>query len=181
MVPDVLLYKLIFYVKLNPQRPQGSYYGQKNFKINILRNILDVLDFPNKKKGSVSWRFWVEKMHTGSPWGSLMLLGQCYWDELMLLKCKLMQLKCQVNPNTNKNGFLHRTKCLKGVLKILILNFNYLEFYIYVCGFLKSILWLYKQYIKWRMIDFWKIIFLLLIKCRGVIILYIIDYFINYL
>ena len=36
--------------------------------------------------------------------------SQCYWEELMLLKC-------QINKNTNKNGFLLPTKCLEGVLK----------------------------------------------------------------
>ena len=36
--------------------------------------------------------------------------SQCYWDELMLLKCELMLLKGQINTNTNKNGFLLPTK-----------------------------------------------------------------------
>ena len=46
----------------------------------------------------------------------------------MLLKRELMLLKCQISTNTNKNGFLHPTKCLEGVLKYsyevsIILNF----------------------------------------------------------
>ena len=36
--------------------------------------------------------------------------SQCYWDELVLLKC-------QINTNTNKSGFLLSTKCLERVLK----------------------------------------------------------------
>ena len=47
--------------------------------------------------------------------------SQCYRNNLMLLKCELMLLKCQINPNTNKNGFVLPTKCLE----ILILSFNY--------------------------------------------------------
>ena len=34
----------------------------------------------------------------------------CYIEKLMLLKC-------QINTNTNKNGFLLSTKCLEGVLE----------------------------------------------------------------
>ena len=49
-----------------------------------------------------------------SYWSGLQLFSRCifsvYWDELMLLKC-------QINSNTNKNGFLLHTKCLEGVLK----------------------------------------------------------------
>ena len=43
--------------------------------------------------------------------------SQCYWDELMLLKCELMLLKFQINTNTNKNGFFLPTKFLESVLK----------------------------------------------------------------
>ena len=43
--------------------------------------------------------------------------SQCYRDEIMLLKCKLMLLECQINTNTDKNGFLLSTKCLERVLK----------------------------------------------------------------
>ena len=43
--------------------------------------------------------------------------SQCYWEELMLLKCEIMLLKCKINTNTYKNGFLLPTKCLEGVLK----------------------------------------------------------------
>ena len=43
--------------------------------------------------------------------------SQCYCDELMLIKCDLMLLKCQINTNTKKKGFLHPTKCLERVLK----------------------------------------------------------------
>ena len=43
--------------------------------------------------------------------------SQCYWDELMLLKCDRMLLKCLINTNTNKNRFLLSTKCLERVLK----------------------------------------------------------------
>ena len=35
----------------------------------------------------------------------------------MLLKRELMLLKCQINTNTKKNGFLLPTKCLGEVLK----------------------------------------------------------------
>ena len=57
--------------------------------------------------------------------------SQCYRDELILLKCELMLLKCQINTNTNRNGFLLPTKCLKGVLKYsylvsIILNFLFM-------------------------------------------------------
>ena len=47
--------------------------------------------------------------------------SQCYWDELMLSKCELMLLKCQIitDTDTNKNGFIFLLpiKCLEGVLK----------------------------------------------------------------
>ena len=43
--------------------------------------------------------------------------SQCYWDELMLLKCEVMLLKCQINTKTSRNGFLISTKCLERVLK----------------------------------------------------------------
>ena len=43
--------------------------------------------------------------------------SQCYWVELMPLRCELMPLKCQISTNTNKNGLLLPTKCLEGVLK----------------------------------------------------------------
>jgi len=35
----------------------------------------------------------------------------------MLLKCEIMLLKCQINKNANKNGFLLPAGCLEGVLK----------------------------------------------------------------
>ena len=43
-----------------------------------------------------------------------------------------MLLKCQINTNTNKKGFLHPTKCLERVLKYyflvsIILNYHYLK------------------------------------------------------
>ena len=41
--------------------------------------------------------------------------SQCYWDELMLLKCK-------INTKTNKNGFLLSTKCLERTLKYSYLD-----------------------------------------------------------
>ena len=53
-------------------------------------------------------------------WISCLAVGassQCYWEELMLLKCELMLLKFKINKNTNKNGFLLPTKCLERVLK----------------------------------------------------------------
>ena len=48
---------------------------------------------------------------------------QCYYDELMLLKC-------QINTNTKKKGFLLSTKCLERVLKYsylvsIILNYQF--------------------------------------------------------
>ena len=48
----------------------------------------------------------------------------------MLLKCELMVLKSQINPNTNKNGFLLPTKCIDWVLKYsylvsIILNYQF--------------------------------------------------------
>ena len=49
--------------------------------------------------------------------------SQCYWDELMLLRCELMILKCHINTNTNKYGFLLHTKCLEGVLKFMCGDF----------------------------------------------------------
>ena len=51
----------------------------------------------------------------------------------MQLKCELMLLKCQINTNTNQNGFLLSTKC-KGI-EIFILSWNDLNFFIYVCQF----------------------------------------------
>ena len=47
----------------------------------------------------------------------------------MLLKCKLMLLKCQIHTNMNKNGFLLPTKCLMSVQKKIcpnLLNFRIL-------------------------------------------------------
>ena len=52
--------------------------------------------------------------------------SQCYWDELMLLKWELILLKCQINTNRNKNGFLLPSKCLEGALK-----YSYLDSIIY--------------------------------------------------
>ena len=46
----------------------------------------------------------------------------------MLFKCELMLLKCQINTNTKKQGFLHPTKCLEWVLKysyLVTIIFNY--------------------------------------------------------
>ena len=60
---------------------------------------------------------------------------QCYWDELMLLKC-------QINTNMEKMDFCFLQNVKEGVLKhseILILGFNYFRKTIYVCGFLKLI------------------------------------------
>ena len=61
----------------------------------------------------------------------------CYWERLMLLKC-------QINTNTNKNGFLLPTKCLEWVLKYsflvsIILNF-YLCLQIFKVKFVTSII-----------------------------------------
>ena len=44
--------------------------------------------------------------------------SQCYWDEIMLLKCELMLLQCYFNENTNQNGGLFPTKCVERVLNI---------------------------------------------------------------
>ena len=49
--------------------------------------------------------------------------SQCYWDVLILLKCELMLLECQINTNTDKNGFLLSIKCIE----VLILSFNYFK------------------------------------------------------
>ena len=57
--------------------------------------------------------------------------SQCYWVEVMLLKCELMLLKSQINRKTIKNGFLLPTKCLEEVLNYsylvsIILNFLFM-------------------------------------------------------
>ena len=54
------------------------------------------------------------------------------------IKCELMLSKCQINTNTNKNGFLLPTNCLEGVWKYS-LSFNYFKFSIDVCGFLSEV------------------------------------------
>ena len=43
--------------------------------------------------------------------------SQCYRGELIVLKCELMLVKCQINTNTNTNEFSISTKCLERVLK----------------------------------------------------------------
>ena len=65
--------------------------------------------------------------------------SQCYWDELMLLKCELMLFKCQINTDTYKNGCLLSTKCLERALKyshtyFQLLNFFYNHF-VLICHF----------------------------------------------
>ena len=70
------------------------------------------------------------------------------WNQLY--KCELMLLKCQINTNTNKNGFLLHTKW-RGI-EILILSFNYSIFFIYVCRFLKLGLWVLQPY---KIISLW--------------------------
>ena len=56
--------------------------------------------------------------------------SQCYQNDLMLLQCKIMLFKCQINTNTNKNGFLHPKKCLERVLKCsylvsIVINYQF--------------------------------------------------------
>ena len=67
--------------------------------------------------------------------------SQYYWDELMLLKCEIMLLE-RPNTTTNKNGFLLPTKCVEWVLKYSYLVSIISIFFIYVCEFLNSSLWL---------------------------------------
>jgi len=53
----------------------------------------------------------------------------------MLLRCELVLLKCQINTNTNKDGFLFSTKCLERVLKYSYLVSIILKKFIYVSQF----------------------------------------------
>ena len=55
----------------------------------------------------------------------------------MLLECELMLLKCKINANTNKNGFLPPTKCLEEVYKYTITKYQLFTKFIYVCGCFK--------------------------------------------
>ena len=60
-----------------------------------------------------SWRLFKNKLKIGYSMLFILLCqpihravgasSQCYWDELMLLKIELMQLKCQINTNMNNN------------------------------------------------------------------------------
>ena len=70
--------------------------------------------------------------------------SQCYYDGLMLLKWKLMILKCQINTNTNKKGFLHPTKCLERFLK-----YSYLVSIISNYQFPKQCLQIFHYKTKW--------------------------------
>ena len=102
--------------------------------------------------------------------------SQCYWDKLMLLKFELMLSKCQINTNTNNYGFLLPTKCLEGVLK-----------YSYLVSITSKL-----RIFKVKFVTFTSIIsnkewvseklFFALNKNKrdDVIILSILDYFINY-
>ena len=51
----------------------------------------------------------------------------------MLLNCELMLLKCQINININKNGFLIPTKWLERAFK-----YSYLDSIILNCQFPKT-------------------------------------------
>ena len=65
--------------------------------------------------------------------------SQCQCDELMLFKCELMLLKCQINANTYKNGFLLSTKCLERVqtysyiISILLFLIMFVSFTTILC------------------------------------------------
>ena len=61
--------------------------------------------------GSEKWTLW-HKMTAKGSYFTVGAASLCYWEELMLLKLELMLLKCQINTNTHKNGFLLPTKCL---------------------------------------------------------------------
>ena len=81
--------------------------------------------------------------------------SQCYWEELMLLKCELMLLKrelmllkCelmllkfQINTNTNKNGFLLPTKCLEGVYWNTHTKFQLFKIFYWCLRIFKLSLW----------------------------------------
>ena len=70
--------------------------------------------------------------------GAVGASSQCYWEELMLLKCELMLLKFQINTNTNKNGFLLPTKCLEGVTHT---KFQLFKFFYWCLRIFKLSLW----------------------------------------
>ena len=73
--------------------------------------------------------FWIKHIKVGAS-------SQCYWNEQMLLKRELMLYKCQIDTNTNKNGFLHSTKCLERELKYSFFSFNFEFFFKFiVCQF----------------------------------------------
>ena len=61
--------------------------------------------------------------------------SQCYWDELRLLKCEPMLLKCQISTNTIKKEFLLSTECLERFMKFSYLVSIISIFFIYVCQF----------------------------------------------
>ena len=103
--------------------------------------------------------------------------SQCYWDELIPLKCELMILKCQINTNTNKNGFLLPTKCLEGVLKYSYLGSIILKFFLSLRMFKVKFVTFTLHYIIWRMIGFCKIIFCFELKYKGMIYNYFVCLF----
>ena len=52
------------------------------------------------------------------------------WNEVMLVKFTLMLVKCQINTNTNQNGFSFPTKCVERILNYpffvsIILNYQF--------------------------------------------------------
>ena len=55
-----------------------------------------------------------------------------YSTYLVCTLCELMLLICQINTNTNKNGFLFSTKCLERVLKYSYLFSIIYFFYLYL-------------------------------------------------
>ena len=67
--------------------------------------------------------------------------SQCYWDELILSKCELMLLKCQINTNTNKNGILLSAKWLERVLKYSYLDSIILKNLFMFVSFLTILCW----------------------------------------
>ena len=105
-------YYIFARVEPNPNTEQwiviSYHYLFRNYKLmhNLCQVLYSLIDW------LIDWSI-LPSLHNSSVGAA----SQCYWEELMLLKFELMLLKCQINTNTTKNGFMLPTKCLEGVLK----------------------------------------------------------------